>query len=79
VSPAKARPTFKVNGRRAAGPALTLPRGTDEVTVDVEAPGYVPAQVKVVPDGNKPVPVALKPKAAASGSYNREFLKKGGY
>src|SRR5262249_2799290 len=78
VSPAKARPTFKVNGKRAAGPALAVPRGADEVVVDVEAPGYVPAQVKIVPDGDKPVAVTLKP-AKSSGSYNREFLKKGGY
>jgi serine/threonine-protein kinase len=77
VSPAKAKATIKVNGKRAVGPALSLPRGTDEVTVEVDAPGYVPVQVRVVPDGDKPVPVTLRPKQQPSGSYNREFLKKG--
>jgi eukaryotic-like serine/threonine-protein kinase len=75
VTPPKAKAAIKLDGKRVTGPELSVPRGTEEVTVEVEAPGYFPAMVKIVPDGNKPVPVTLRPKSASSGSYNREFMK----
>ena len=75
VTPPKAKAVIKLDGKRVTGPELSVPPGTEEVTVEVEAPGYFPAMVKVVPDGNKPVPVTLRPKSTTSGSYNREFMK----
>jgi hypothetical protein len=59
-----------IDGVVAPGPApqRDVPRGTDPVLIKVEAPGYVPTELKVVPDRDRTVGVSLTPVARAAAA-----------
>jgi hypothetical protein len=57
-------------GVGAPGPAphRAAPRATEPVLIKVEAPGYVPTELKVVPDRDRTVGVNLTPVARAAAA-----------